>query len=155
MGDLDPTYGWAATMSSKSTMNLSLLFLINSFTSGKLFKFIEFWFWVPDLLSSGTWTLFSLVSSCIWLFSSLCCSVCLLLSVVSVAQDYFKELTDQDVRKRLYDEQKNQIEQDMAPFGFVTDGMDDESFVDSEGDRWHTDEYGDKGGGMNYMWDYM
>ena len=30
-----------------------------------------------------------------------------------VAQDYFKELTDQDVRKRLYEEQKNQIEQDM------------------------------------------
>ena len=29
-------------------------------------------------------------------------------------QDYFKELTDQDVRKRLYEEQKNQIEQDMA-----------------------------------------
>ena len=36
-----------------------------------------------------------------------------------VAQDYFKELTDQDVRKRLYEEQKNQIEQDMAPFGFI------------------------------------
>ena len=29
-------------------------------------------------------------------------------------QDYFKELTDQDVRKRLYEEQKNQIEQDMG-----------------------------------------
>ena len=82
-------------------------------------------------------------------------AMCLVIYAWLVAQDYFKELTDQDVRKRLYDEQKNQIEQDMAPFGFVTDGMDDESFVDSEGDRWHTDEYGDKGGGMNYMWDYM
>ena len=82
-------------------------------------------------------------------------AMCLVIYAWLVAQDYFKELTDQDVRKRLYDEQKNQIEQDMAPFGFVTDGLDDESFVDSEGDRWHTDEYGDKGGGMNYMWDYM
>jgi len=82
-------------------------------------------------------------------------AMCLVIYAWLVAQDYFKELTDQDVRKRLYEEQKNQIEQDMAPFGFVTDGMDDESFVDSEGDRWHTDEYGDKGGGMNYMWDYM
>ena len=45
-----------------------------------------------------------------------------------VAQDYFKELTDQDVRKRLYDEQKNQIEQDMAPFGFMSDGLDDRKF---------------------------
>ena len=82
-------------------------------------------------------------------------AMCLVIYAWLVAQDYFKELTDQDVRKRLYEEQKNQIEQDMAPFGFVIDGMDDESFVDSEGDRWHTDEYGDKGGGMNYMWDYM
>ena len=40
-----------------------------------------------------------------------------------VTQDYFKELTDQDVRKRLYEEQKNQIEQDMAPFGFLNDGL--------------------------------
>ena len=82
-------------------------------------------------------------------------AMCLVIYAWLVAQDYFKELTDQDVRKRLYEEQKNQIEQDMAPFGFVIDGMDEESFVDAEGDRWHTDEYGDKGGGMNYMWDYM
>ena len=46
--------------------------------------------------------------------------------------DYFKELTDQDVRKRLYEEQKNQIEQDMAPFGFLNDGLDDDSFVDAQ-----------------------
>ena len=79
-------------------------------------------------------------------------AMCLVIYAWLVAQDYFKELTDQDVRKRLYDEQKNQIEQDMAPFGFMSDGLDDEgSFVDSEGDRWHTDEYGDR----SYMWDYM
>ena len=82
-------------------------------------------------------------------------AMCLVIYAWLVAQDYFKELTDQDVRKRLYEEQKNQIEQDMAPFGFIADGFDDESFVDAEGDRWHTDEYGDKGGGMNYMWDYL
>jgi len=83
-------------------------------------------------------------------------AMCLVIYAWLVAQDYFKELTDQDVRKRLYEEQKNQIEQDMAPFGFMTDGLEEaESFVDSEGNRWHTDEYGDKGGGMNYMWDYM
>ena len=49
-----------------------------------------------------------------------------------------------------YDEQKNQIEQDMAPFGFVSDGLDETSFVDSEGDRWFADEYGDR----SYMWEY-
>ena len=77
-------------------------------------------------------------------------AMCLVIYAWLVQQDYFKELTDQDVRKRLYEEQKNQIEQDMAPFGFIEDGLDSTSFVDADGDRWHTDEYGD----MSYMWDY-
>jgi hypothetical protein len=78
-------------------------------------------------------------------------AMCLVIYAWMVAQDYFKELTDQDVRKRLYEEQKNQIEQDMAPFGFISDGLDAQSFVDDEGDRWHVDEYGDR----SYMWEYM
>ena len=77
-------------------------------------------------------------------------AMCLVIYAWLVNQDYFKELTDQDVRKRLYEEQKNQIEQDMSPFGFIEDGLDEGSFVDQEGDRWHTDEYGDR----SYMWDY-
>jgi len=79
-------------------------------------------------------------------------AMCLVIYAWLVAQDYFKELTDQDVRKRLYEEQKNQIEQDMAPFGFISDGIDSgESFVDPDGDRWFLDEYGDRA----YMWEYM
>ena len=78
-------------------------------------------------------------------------AMCLVIYAWLVAQDYFKELTDQDVRKRLYEEQKNQIEQDMSPFGFISDGLDSNSFVDKEGDRWFTDEYGDR----SYMWEYM
>jgi hypothetical protein len=81
-------------------------------------------------------------------------AMCLVIYAWLVQNDYFKELTDQDVRKKLYDEQKNQIEQDMAPFGFMDDGMNNESFVDGDGDRWFADEYGDKGGGMDYMWNY-
>ena len=78
-------------------------------------------------------------------------AMCLVIYAWLVQMDYFKELTDQDVRKRLYEEQKNQIEQDMAPFGFLNDGLDDDSFVDSEGDRWTTAEYGDR----SYMWEYL
>ena len=78
-------------------------------------------------------------------------AMCLVIYAWLVAQDYFKELTDQDVRKRLYEEQKNQIEQDMAPFGFIVDGTDESSFVDIDGDRWFTDEYGDRA----YMWEYQ
>lgn len=82
-------------------------------------------------------------------------AMCLVIYAWLVAQDYFKELTDQDVRKRLYEEQKNQIEQDMSPFGFISNGLDDEtSFVDNDGDRWFTDEYGDKSVEWDYMWKY-
>jgi len=77
-------------------------------------------------------------------------AMCLVIYAWLVQQDYFKELTDQDVRKRLYDEQKNQIEQDMSPFGFISDGLEDDSFVDAEGDRWKVDEYGDR----SFMWEY-
>ena len=79
-------------------------------------------------------------------------AMCLVIFAWLIAQPYFKEMTDNDVRKRLYEEQKNQIEQDMAPFGFISDGLDGgESFIDEDGDRWHVDEYGDK----SYMWDYQ
>ena len=78
-------------------------------------------------------------------------AMCLVIFSWLVAQDYFKEMTDNDIRKRMYEEQKNQIEQDMAPFGFIADGLDDSVTVDSNGDRWYADEYGDR----SFMWDYM
>jgi len=93
--------------------------------------------------------------------------MCLVIFSWLVAQDYFKEMTNNDVRKRIYEEQKNQIEQDMAPFGFILDGLDDnEVYIEpSTGDRWmstvgtlenesleiwNVDEYGDR----SHMWDY-
>ena len=82
-------------------------------------------------------------------------AMCLVIYAWLVAQDYFKELTDNDIRKRLYEEQKNQIEQDMAPFGFMDDGLGDETFV-ADGDRWTTvrnDEYGTTAGGWE-LWGY-
>ena len=78
-------------------------------------------------------------------------AMCLVIYAWLVQSDYFKELTDQDVRKRLYEDQKNQIEQDMAPFGFLSDGLDDDVEVDADGDTWFkADEYGDR----SYMWEY-
>ena len=80
-------------------------------------------------------------------------AMCLVIFSWLVAQDYFKEMTEQDVRKRIYEDQKNQIEQDMAPFGFLNDGIhDDAGFVDSEGTRWSSGaEYGDR----SFMWEYL
>jgi hypothetical protein len=82
-------------------------------------------------------------------------AMCLVIYAWLVAQDYFKELTDQDVRKRLYEDQRNQIEQDMSPFGFISDGLNEEkTFVDEDGDRWFLDEYGDRSTEWDYMWKY-
>ena len=90
-------------------------------------------------------------------------AMCLVIFSWLVAQDYFKEMTDNDIRKRLYEEQKNQIEQDMAPFGFLSDGLDEEVVMMDGTDVWtkenptesmevwNVDEYGDR----SYMWDYL
>ena len=76
--------------------------------------------------------------------------MCLVIFAWLAVQDYFKEMTDNDVRKRIYEEQKNQIEQDMAPFGFITTGLEgDEGFVD-DGSVW----YGDTQEEISYMWNY-
>ena len=55
-------------------------------------------------------------------------------------QEDFKELTDSNIRNQLYVEQQNLIEQDMAPFGFVDDGIErpgEETEVDMYGTVWH------------------
>jgi len=55
-------------------------------------------------------------------------------------QTYFKELSNSDVRSKLYEEQSNIIEQDMAPFGFIDDGIntpETQSFKDEYGEVWH------------------
>ena len=76
--------------------------------------------------------------------------MCLVIFSWMAVQDYFKEMTDNDVRQRIYEEQKNQIEQDMAPFGFITTGLEgDEGFV-TDGSVW----YGDTQEDVSYMWDY-
>jgi len=74
--------------------------------------------------------------------------MCMVIFAWLVQQEYFKEMTDNDVRQRIYDEQKNQIEQDMAPFGFITTGLEgDEGFVDGDS-VW---EYGETQEDVSYM----
>lgn len=53
--------------------------------------------------------------------------------------DYFKDLTDLDIRSKLYQEQMKQIEEELAPFGFIDDGTPETTFVDNEGTRWSVD----------------
>ena len=53
-------------------------------------------------------------------------------------QAYFKELTNTNARQQMYVDQQNLIEQDMAPFGFLDDGINehDDTTVDEYGDVW-------------------
>ena len=53
-------------------------------------------------------------------------------------QPYFKELTNTNARQQMYVEQQNLIEQDMAPFGFLDDGINEheQTTVDEYGDVW-------------------
>ena len=84
-------------------------------------------------------------------------AMCLVIYAWLVAQDYFKELTDQDVRKRLYEDQRDQIEQDMAPFGFISDGLEDDVIQGDDGTLWKKtdlDDINSSYGDMSYMWEY-
>ena len=70
-------------------------------------------------------------------------AMCLVIFAWMAMQEYFKEMHDNDVRARIYADQRDAIEQDMAPFGFVSDGLEDEVIVDAQGERWELAEYGD------------
>jgi hypothetical protein len=77
-------------------------------------------------------------------------AMCLVIFGWMAMQPYFKEMHDNDIRQRIYEDQRENIEQDMAPFGFVSDGLEDEYFADAQGDVWQVAEYGDK----SYMWEF-
>ena len=63
---------------------------------------------------------------------------CLVIFAWLVVQDYFKDLTNNDVRKKISEEQKEQLDLELAPLGFFNNGMDDdEKIIDKEtGDIW-------------------
>jgi hypothetical protein len=61
---------------------------------------------------------------------------CLFIFAWATDQQYFKELTDNDIRKTMMREQQDALEQDMAPFGFIVDGLEDDNIGEM------TDEYG-------------
>ena len=57
-----------------------------------------------------------------------------------VNQKYFTDVTDSDLREKLYQEQLLQAEQNMLPFGFIDDGRPDEKVSERWGDtEWFYD----------------
>ena len=71
--------------------------------------------------------------------------MCLVIFSWLANQRYFKELTNVDVRGQMFTDQQNAIEADMAPFGFIDNGLDDPEgqdgyFVDA-GEVWRPVSY--------------
>ena len=54
----------------------------------------------------------------------------------TVQQQYFKDMTDLDIRKQIYQDQMDALEQDMIPFGIIDDGKIDGTFTDNKGQIW-------------------
>lgn len=63
---------------------------------------------------------------------------CLVIFAWLIVQDYFKDLTNNDIRKQISEEQKEQLDLELAPLGYFNNGMDDdEQIIDKEtGDVW-------------------
>ena len=63
--------------------------------------------------------------------------MCLVLFGWLTRQEYFKNLTDVDIRKDIYEDEMKRIEEDILPFGFMSTVDDEEpsSFFDGE-DYW-------------------
>ena len=55
-----------------------------------------------------------------------------------------------DIRKELYKEKMQQLEEEMTPFGFINDGGGDDFQIDADGTLWK-DADSDNPGGM-FSW---
>ena len=71
--------------------------------------------------------------------------MCLVLFGWLTRQEYFKNITDMDIRKDIYQDEMQRIEDDMVPFGFMPQSDEEEtSFWDGE-DYWHSADTNDDG----------
>jgi hypothetical protein len=63
--------------------------------------------------------------------------MCCVLFSWLVQQRYFRELTNQDIREKMFSEQMRMIEEEMIPFGFIEDGHDpDEHSIPGDDNVW-------------------
>ena len=51
------------------------------------------------------------------------------------SQPHFRDITDLDMRKRMLEEKMQIMEDEILPFGFIST-VEDESFVDGDGQVW-------------------
>jgi hypothetical protein len=54
---------------------------------------------------------------------------------------YFKELTNINIRKELYEARIKMIEEEVTPFGFINNGEEENQLVDVSGQVWQVENY--------------
>ena len=54
-------------------------------------------------------------------------------------QEYFKELTNIDLREKMFSDKMREIEESYLPFGIIDDGLEEEEIVDNTGQRWQVE----------------
>ena len=62
--------------------------------------------------------------------------ICLVLFCWLTTQAYFKDLTNMDIRKRVFDEKLRQLEDEIVPFGFINNGLEEDEETDVKGNVW-------------------
>jgi hypothetical protein len=64
--------------------------------------------------------------------------MCLVLFSWMTSQKYFRELTNMDFRKKLEEFNREMIDEELTPFGFIDDGVSvhDATYVDNSGTLW-------------------
>jgi hypothetical protein len=54
---------------------------------------------------------------------------------------YFKDLTNINIRKELYDAKIKMIEEEVTPFGFINNGEEENQMIDANGQVWQVENY--------------
>jgi len=65
--------------------------------------------------------------------------MCLVMLGWLTTQSMFNEFIEGSFRENLYEEKIKELEEEMTPFGFMDGDLEDQSFVDDQGDRWYGD----------------
>ena len=67
--------------------------------------------------------------------------MCLVLFSWMTSQKYFRELTNMDFRRKLEEFNREMIDEELTPFGFIDDGISasDATYVDTSGTLWSTE----------------
>jgi hypothetical protein len=63
--------------------------------------------------------------------------MCMVLFCWLTTQGYFKDLTNMDIRKTLFEAKLKELEDEVVPFGFIDNGLEDTNETDNQGTVWY------------------